>query len=158
MRLPLALAHTTCQDPTMSVILDRHPLGFPWPTLDPFLFCAHHDDAYPVGRADLGPAVSLEGRDLGMDFSRRDGWSMYHGTRVPGFPRHPHRGFETVTIARRGFVDHSDSLGAKARFGEGDTQWMTAGRGVVHSEMFPLISQAEENPLEIFQIWLNLPA
>src|SRR5690606_33295381 len=69
----------------------------------------------------------------------------------------PHRGFETVTIVRRGLIDHSDSLGAAARFGRGDVQWLTAGKGIVHSEMFPLLERGEPNPLELFQIWLNLP-
>jgi redox-sensitive bicupin YhaK (pirin superfamily) len=132
--------------------------GNPWPTEDPFLFCVHHLDAYPKGDARMAPAASLAGRDLGQDFSARDGWSMYHGEVVPGFPRHPHRGFETVTVTRRGFVDHSDSLGATARYGEGDVQWMTAGRGIVHAEMFPLREAGQDNPLELFQLWLNLPA
>jgi quercetin 2,3-dioxygenase len=139
-------------------ILNIQPLGFPWPTLDPFLFCAYHDDAYPAGNGAFGPSDSLTGRDIGQDFSRKDGWSMYHGQAVPGFPAHPHRGFETVTIVRKGLIDHSDSLGAKARFGDGDVQWLTAGKGIVHSEMFPLLSQEQPNPLELFQIWLNLPA
>jgi redox-sensitive bicupin YhaK (pirin superfamily) len=139
-------------------VLQVKPLGFPWATLDPFLFCAYHDDAYPRANAQMGPAASLAGRDIGQDFSRRDGWSMYHGETVPGFPSHPHRGFETVTIVRRGLIDHSDSLGATARFGQGDAQWLTAGSGVVHSEMFPLLDGAQPNPLELFQIWLNLPA
>jgi hypothetical protein len=143
----------------MSAILGTLSLGgFPWTTDDPFLFCVHHVDGYPAGDERLGPAASLAGRDLGQDFSRKDGWSMYHGTVVPGFPAHPHRGFETVTIARRGFIDHSDSLGAAARFGRGDVQWLTAGRGIVHAEMFPLLDRHAPNPVELFQIWLNLPS
>jgi hypothetical protein len=47
---------------------------------------------------------------------------MYHGETVPGFPKHPHRGFETITVTRLGLCDHADSMGAAARFGEGDTQ------------------------------------
>lgn len=131
--------------------------GPPWPTLDPFLFCVHHDDAYPQGNEAMGPEASLAGRNIGMDFEGKDGWRMYHGDVIPGFPRHPHRGFETVTIGRAGFVDHSDSLGATARFGKGDVQWMTAGGGIVHSEMFPLVKRDADNPTGLFQIWLNLP-
>lgn len=138
-------------------ILETRPLGFTWPATDPFLFCVHHRDNYPTGNEQLGPAATLEGRNLGMDFEGKDGWRMYHGEVVPGFPQHPHRGFETITIARRGYIDHSDSLGATARFGRGDVQWMTAGAGIVHSEMFPLLDQRQPNPLELFQIWLNLP-
>jgi len=134
------------------------PLGFPWQTQDPFLFCVYHLDHYPKGNEDMTPAASLEGRNLGNDFVIKDGWRMYHGTSIPGFPYHPHRGFETITIVNKGFCDHSDSLGAAGRFGEGDVQWMTAGRGVQHSEMFPLLKMEEENPLELFQIWLNLPS
>ena len=133
-------------------------LGFPWETGDPFLFCVYHEDHYPAGNEQMGPAVSLAGRPLGQDFQGKDGFRMYHGREVPGFPAHPHRGFETVTIARQGFVDHSDSLGAAGRFGKGDVQWMTAGKGVQHCEMFPLLNRDQPNPFEIFQIWLNLPA
>jgi quercetin 2,3-dioxygenase len=140
------------------IVLETLPLGFPWQTADPFLFCVHHDDRYPAGNEALGPATSLAGRDIGQDFSGKDGWRMYHGSVVPGFPQHPHRGFETVTIVRSGLVDHSDSLGAAARYGKGDVQWLTAGAGVVHSEMFPLLDRNEPNPLELFQIWLNLPS
>ena len=138
-------------------VLSIEPLGFPWKTADPFLFCVHHDDAYPAGDERMGPAASLAGRNIGQDFEGKDGWRMYHGDVVPGFPQHPHRGFETVTIARNGYIDHSDSLGAAARFGRGDVQWLTAGKGIVHSEMFPLIERDRPNPVELFQIWLNLP-
>lgn len=139
-------------------VLQEVPLGTQWPTVDPFLFCAHHLDRYPEGDGELGPAASLAGRELGSDFAGKDGWNMYHGSHVPGFPQHPHRGFETVTVVRRGLIDHSDSLGATARFGRGDAQWLTAGGGVVHSEMFPLVRTDAPNPLHLFQIWLNLPA
>ena len=139
-------------------VLDIAPLGFPWETIDPFLFCVYHDDAYPKGNGAFGPSASLAGRQMGSDFAGKDGWRMYHGLTVPGFPSHPHRGFETVTIVRKGLTDHSDSLGAAARFGGGDVQWLTAGRGIVHAEMFPLLDEAAANPLELFQIWLNLPA
>lgn len=133
------------------------PLGFPWATQDPFLFCVYHNDDYPKGNGKLGPAASLAGRNLGQDFDPSNGWRMYHGTTVPGFPQHPHRGFETVTIGEKGLIDHSDSLGAAGRFGNGDVQWMTAGKGVNHAEMFPLLKEDEKNPLVLFQIWLNLP-
>ena len=142
---------------TNAAVLNISKIGFPWVTPDPFLFCVYHEDAYPQGNALLGPDASLNGRSLGQDFAGKDGWRMYHGLKVPGFPAHPHRGFETVTIVRSGYIDHCDSLGAAARFGAGDVQWLTAGQGVVHSEMFPLLKPNEPNPLELFQIWLNLP-
>lgn len=132
-------------------------LGFQWQTQDPFLFCAYHLDQFPAGNENLGPKASLEGRNIGQDFTKKDGWRMYHGSKVPGFPAHPHKGFETVTLVEKGLADHSDSLGAAGRFGQGDVQWMTAGKGVMHSEMFPLLNQDKDNPLLLFQLWLNLP-
>ncbi|MEZ5044632.1 MAG: pirin family protein [Saprospiraceae bacterium] len=140
-----------------SKIISVQALSFPWQTSDPFIFCAYHKDAYPAGNEQMGPAAALQGRQLGQDFAPHHPWRMYHGRTVPGFPSHPHRGFETVTIAAEGLVDHADSLGAAGRFGNGDVQWMTAGKGVQHSEMFPLLNKEEGNPLELFQIWLNLP-
>jgi len=133
------------------------PSPEPWPTIDPFLFCVHHNDIYPKGNAELGPNASLDGRIMGRDFAGLNGWRMYHGQTVPGFPSHPHRGFETVTVVRQGFLDHSDSLGSAARYGNGDVQWLTAGAGIQHAEMFPLLNQTGNNPIELFQIWLNLP-
>ena len=94
-------------------VLETFPLSFQWPAADPFLFCVHHHDAYPAGDERMAPPIAeLAGRQLGSDFSGKDGWSMYHGGVVPGFPPHPHRGFETITIARQGYIDHSDSMGA----------------------------------------------
>jgi hypothetical protein len=142
---------------SINPIIDIVELGFPWQGLDPFIMTVHHVDNYPAGNDQLGPVTPLAGRNIGSDFSYQDGWSMYHGDVVPGFPQHPHRGFETVTVVRRGYVDHSDSLGATARYGGGDVQWLTTGSGIMHSEMFPLIQADDPNPLELFQIWLNLP-
>ena len=137
-------------------ILNIKPLTLPWETQDPFIFCSYHFDLYPGGNDDLGPDSSLEGRNIGQNFAGKDGWNMYHGSKVPGFPAHPHSGFETVSIVTKGLVDHSDSLGATGRFGNGDVQWLTSGKGVQHAEMFPLLNK-DSNPFEIFQIWLNLP-
>lgn len=140
------------------MIKKQFQLDFQWQTQEPFLFCVHHFDLYPKGNPNFGPDKSLlVGRDMGQDFTLRNGFRMYHGDEVPGFPVHPHRGFETITIVRKGLVDHADSLGAAGRYGQGDVQWMTAGSGVQHSEMFPLLKQDQENTVELFQIWLNLP-
>ena len=142
-----------------STVNNIKPLGFQWPARDPFLFCVHHEDHYPKGNEEMGlDENSMKGRNIGQDFMLKDGFRMYHGYPVPGFPQHPHRGFETVTVVREGLVDHSDSMGAAGRYGNGDVQWMTAGKGIQHCEMFPLINDKEDNPLELFQIWLNLPA
>ncbi|QQE80064.1 pirin family protein [Alicyclobacillus sp. SO9] len=139
-------------------ILKIQNMDFPWTTEDPFLMTVHHQDAYPRGNEVQGPATSLDGRNLGQDYTLQDGFRMYHGSKVPGFPAHPHKGFETVTIVLKGFVDHFDSTGSCGRYGNGDVQWLTTGRGAQHTEMFPLVHQDKENPLELFQIWLNLPS
>lgn len=127
------------------------------PAKSPFIFAAYHHDFYPKGDEQMGPAESVADRNIGQDFDATKPWRMYHGTLVPGFPVHPHRGFETVTIVEKGVVDHTDNDGGTGRYGQGDVQWMTAGSGIQHCEMFPLIAQHKDNPLELFQIWLNLP-
>ena len=73
---------------------------------------------------------------------------------LAGFPDHPHRGFETVTYMIRGAMEHKDSVGNRGRLGAGAAQWMTAGRGIVHSEMPKQIS----GTMWGFQLWVNLPA
>jgi hypothetical protein len=144
---------------TPPLILGAQPIGNQLPGIDPFIFAVYHQDQYPAGNGQLGPqSALLQGREIGMDFSGQGGWSMYHGDSVPGFPAHPHRGFETVTIVRKGLVDHADSLGATARYGEGDVQWLTTGSGVQHGEMFPMVHEDRANTLDLFQLWLNLPA
>ena len=71
-----------------------------------------------------------------------------------GFPYHPHRGIETVTIVRKGEVKHRDSLGHKGSIGAGDIQWTTSGSGILHEEM----PQVRAEGIAGLQIWLNLPA
>lgn len=152
------LKNKTPMENETTPILGINALGFTWETADPFLFCVHHEDAFPKGDDNMAPDTKyLNGRNIGEDFIIKDGFRMYHGKTIPGFPGHPHRGFETITVVRKGVVDHADSLGASGRYGNGDVQWMTAGKGVQHSEMFPLVNKEKDNPMELFQIWLNLP-
>lgn len=150
-------ANVADSSPSSSPIIETFDLGFPWPTIDPFIVTVHHVDHFPAGNPEMGPATTngVRGRDEKPSVGS---WGWYYGDVVPGFPRHPHRGFETVTFVRRGTIDHADSLGATARYGSGDVQWLTAGRGIQHAEMMPLLDERDPNPLELFQIWLNLPA
>lgn len=118
-----------------SPVLGTTPLEFGWPVVDPFITIVRHLDLYPRGNGKLGP-VSPEG-NVGDDMTNMGtGWHMYNCTDVPGFPAHPHRGFETITFVRQGLVDHADSFGAAGRYGHGDVQWLTAGKGMQHAEMF----------------------
>jgi redox-sensitive bicupin YhaK (pirin superfamily) len=73
---------------------------------------------------------------------------------IAGFPSHPHRGFETVTYMLDGHMRHEDHLGNRGDLGPGDVQWMTAARGIIHSEM----PQQREGRMRGFQLWLNLPS
>ena len=149
-----ALLRTTVLSATMSAVKKVERLTFPFQTPDPFLFAVYHDDKYPPGDGQMRAPRTGNGADF--DPSRE--YRMYHGERVPGFPQHPHRGFETITATMEGLVDHTDSVGNAGRYGQGDVQWMTAGKGIVHGEMFPLVNDDAPNPLRLFQIWLNLPA
>lgn len=76
------------------------------------------------------------------------------GDYIAGFPDHPHRGFETITYMIAGRMRHRDSAGHEGLLENGGVQWMTAGRGLIHSEL----PEQEEGVMEGFQLWLNLPA
>ncbi len=73
---------------------------------------------------------------------------------LAGFPSHPHRGFETVTYMLDGHMRHEDSFGNRGDLGPGDVQWMTAARGIIHSEM----PQQTAGRMRGFQLWINLPS
>lgn len=140
-------------------ILECIELTQPWQGVDPFLVCAHHIEHYPAGDDAYAVPQSLRvGHPAGRDYANPDGYSLYAGADgMPGFPNHPHRGMETVSILQKGYVDHADSLGNSGRYGPGDVQWMTAGEGIQHAEIFPLLYQEQPNEFELFQVWLNMP-
>lgn len=122
---------------------------------NPFVITMHHLDHFPKGNGKSRPLDKIPVSNS-EEFDLDAPWRMYYGKEVPGFPAHPHRGFETVTIVTQGVVDHTDGLGASGRYANGDVQWMTAGKGLQHCEMFPLIHEDKPNTMELFQIWLSL--
>src|SRR5688572_9583448 len=103
--------------------------AFPMNSIDPFIFLNHH------GYQDFLP------RNHGLPFGP-----------------HPHRGFETVTFILEGDLTHKDSGGANSIIKAGGVQWMTAGSGLIHAEVSSDEFKAKGGPLEILQLWLNLPA
>lgn len=115
----------------------------------------------PAQATSDGAGVKLR-RSLGSaQFQRLDPFLMLDEFRsddpndyLAGFPAHPHRGFETVTYMLEGHLRHEDSLGNRGDLGPGDVQWMTAARGIIHSEM----PQQLEGRMRGFQLWVNLPA
>ena len=143
----------------MAGILSTARLGFPFETDSPFLFAVYHLDKYPPGNAELGvDAHLLRGHRIGADFGNPVGWNMYHGSEgVPGFPKHPHRGFETVTIVYQGEVSHRDSTGKGGTIYPGDVQWMTAGSGILHDEFHSEAFTERGGTMEMAQLWVNLP-
>ena len=110
-------------------LLTQRPLPGPHvDQVDPFLFLNHHGpQVYPPGNRGLP------------------------------FGPHPHRGFETVTFVLDGLLMHKDSAGFQSTIGAGGVQWMTAGRGIVHAEISPPEFLEQGGPLEILQLWINLP-
>lgn len=142
----------------LGAALSYGPLEMHWDTEDPFIFASHHRDDYPKGNAQQAPPLpEISGRNLGRDYQQRLGFRMYNGKVIPGFPMHPHWGYETISIAMEGYVDHHDFLGNCGRYGFGDMQWLTAGGMYKHGEMYPLDSSESRNPNDITQIMLNLP-
>lgn len=115
-------------------------------------------DAVPSSDGDGVKIQRIAGRELNrwldpfllLDEIRSDDAADYIG----GFPPHPHRGFETITYMLTGRMRHRDHMGNEGVIENGDVQWMTAGRGVIHSEM----PEQEQGRLHGVQIWLNLPA
>jgi redox-sensitive bicupin YhaK (pirin superfamily) len=101
-------------------------------------------------RALGGAALSMLDPFLLLDEIKSDDPNDY----AAGFPDHPHRGFETVTYMVHGAMEHRDSVGNQGRLGPGTAQWMTAGHGIVHSEM----PRQERGLMWGFQLWVNLPA
>lgn len=114
--------------------MGEHPMFQPLPSpeaaeLDPFLLLHHH------GPHHFGPY------NQGLPFAP-----------------HPHRGFETLTFILSGAVEHADSLGYRSTIEAGGVQWMTAGRGLVHTENLPMEMREAGGDMEILQLWMNLPA
>ena len=110
-------------------LLTQRPLPGPHlEQIDPYLFLNHH-----------GPQVYPP-----------------HNRGLP-FGPHPHRGFETVTFIVDGMLTHKDSAGHESVIGPGGVQWMTAGSGIVHAELSPDTFKREGGPLELLQLWINLP-
>jgi redox-sensitive bicupin YhaK (pirin superfamily) len=121
--------HAALRDDIQDLVT-RRPVPNPTlPQVDPFLFLNHH-----------GPQIYAPGN---------------HG--LP-FGPHPHRGFETVTFILEGSLSHADTGGHESIIEAGGVQWMTAGSGLVHSEMSPAAFQRDGGPMEILQLWVNLPA
>ena len=103
---------------------------------------------FPTARLDhLDPFLLLD----------RMGPATHAPGDAKGAPDHPHRGFETVTYVLEGTVEHSDSQGNRGHIGAGDVQWMTAGSGVIHSEMPSEEIRRNGGRLHGFQLWVNLP-
>lgn len=121
--------HAACRDDIGDLVTRRPVPGPALPDLDPFLFLNHHGpQTYPP-----------------------------HNRGLP-FGPHPHRGFETVTFILEGSLAHHDSGGSSSVIEAGGVQWMTAGRGLVHAEISPDDFLRTGGPLEILQLWVNLPA
>lgn len=125
----VAASHPARRDDIADLVTRRPLPGDGIDQVDPFLFLNHHGpQVYPPGNGGLP------------------------------FGPHPHRGFETVTFILSGTLAHLDSGGYESVIGEGGVQWMTAGSGLIHAEISPPVFKRDGGPLEILQLWVNLPA
>ena len=113
-------------------------------------------DGFPVRTVFPSRGVSELSPFLMLDYAGPKRFEP--STRPRGVEQHPHRGFETVTIAYQGSVDHRDSGGNSGTINPGDVQWMTAASGVVHEEMHGKDFTAKGGDFEMVQLWVNLPA
>lgn len=170
--LLLSLTPTTIHTPRPIARVVK-PLRLPvWPVLNGLALTAL--DFVGLGELAAQAEVDLGGRVAPMSLEHEDAdpflLLVHHRHRFSpwdpirplfrlllpeGFPAHPHRGFETVTMTMHGGLAHRDSLGVKQRYGDGEVQWLTAGRGVLHEEMW---WADREGRAELYQLWLNLPA
>lgn len=128
-RRSIQSVHSAHRDDIGDLVTRRPVPGPGLPQVDPFLFLNHH-----------GPQTYSPGNG-GLPFGP-----------------HPHRGFETVTFVIEGSLAHHDTGGGTSVVGPGGVQWMTAGRGLVHAELSPEAFKKDGGPLEILQLWVNLPA
>ncbi len=133
----------------MNVSLDRAPIVREVSQLTPGM-AASDGAGVQLTRIVGSPMVDMVDPFLLLDAFGSDKPGDY----IAGFPDHPHRGFETVTYILAGRMRHKDNAGHEGVIGPGDVQWMTAGRGIVHSEM----PEQEDGLLMGFQLWVNLPA
>jgi redox-sensitive bicupin YhaK (pirin superfamily) len=119
---------------------------------------AHRDDIADLRTRRPVPAPQLDQVDPFLFLNHHGPQTYGPDNRGLPFGPHPHRGFETVTFILKGELMHSDSAGHDSIIEAGGIQWMTAGRGLVHAELSPPRFKKEGGPLEILQLWLNLPA
>lgn len=121
---------------------------------------------HPAYRDDIGDLVTRRPvPGPGVDHVGAFLFLNHHGPQTYGpdnrglpFGPHPHRGFETVTFILEGALAHTDSAGHESVIRAGGVQWMTAGRGIVHAEVSPAAFKRDGGPMEILQLWVNLPA
>jgi redox-sensitive bicupin YhaK (pirin superfamily) len=122
------------------------------------LHAAHRDDIADLTTRRPVPGPQLQQVDPFLFLNHHGPQTYGRDNRGLPFGPHPHRGFETVTLILEGELMHSDSAGHDSIIRAGGVQWMTAGRGIVHAELSPAAFKRDGGPLEILQLWVNLPA